>query len=433
MLNLGIAATAGDKTAYSTDQTDVHAINLKGTIILDDDTHFRISYGGGVFEDFYGNFTFKAGLPSTGGITDYTKTVNGVVTFGLSGISITIPNLTTWSDTSNSEAFVNAIYASDNLITGSTLNDLVRSRAGDDAFFGQGGNDFFDGGLGTDTAVYTGRFQDYRLIDNVDGTLTVRDLRTGSPDGTDTLVSVENLRFTDKAMSLAKVSVGSPLLQVFVNVLRQEGGSQVSAIINDLTQQVTVGILTQAQAIEQMYDLADASTSVATLAYQFFTGQTPSSGGYDYLVSTTGPNPNNLNSDYYQSFNLENRYINFAVNLGKLGEGKAQFAAAYASKTLFDATKAAYATIFGGVPSDDKVHLLIDSRVDYFAYYGQDGATGIGTKAAMVGWLLAEAVKADIGMYAKANDAFLSDLSGNLGYKADLVGVYGSPSYIVGG
>ncbi len=147
----------------------------------------------------------------------------------------------------------------------------------------------------------------------------------------------------------------------------------------------------------------------------------------------TGPNANNLNSAYYQSFNLENRYINFAVNLGKVGEGKAAFAARYEGLSLFDATREAYATIFGGTPTDAKVHALIDSRVDYFASYGGDGAGGIGTKAAMVGWLLAEAAKADVGQYARANDGFLTDLADGATFAVDLVGVYGKAEYAFAG
>ena len=73
------------------------------------------------------------------------------------------------------------------------------------------------------------------------------------------------------------------------------------------------------------------------------------------------------------------------------------------------------------------------TRADYFAIYGQDGVNGIGTKAAMVGWLMAEAEKADIGMYAKANAAFLTDLADGATFGVDLVGVYGRPEYAYGG
>ncbi len=69
----------------------------------------------------------------------------------------------------------------------------------------------------------------------------------------------------------------------------------------------------------------------------------------------------------------------------------------------------------------------------YIAYYGGDGPNGIGTKAAMVGWLLAEAVKADVGMFAKSNDAFLLDLADGATFAVNLVGTYGSTAYIYTG
>lgn len=194
-------------------------------------------------------------------------------------------------------------------------------------------------------------------------------------------------------------------------------------------------------ALNNIIQTAGATASVATLSYEFFTGQAPSAGGMDFLVSPAGPNVNNLNSAYYQTFGLENRYINFAVNLGKLGAGASSFLAHYGSLSLFEATRQAYATIFGAAPSDTKLHAILDpttvlngvtySRSDYFAYYGLDGPNGIGTKAAMVGYLLAEAVKADLGTYALSNDAFLSDVAlHNAAFGVDLVGAYSQPQFV---
>ncbi|MDG2521181.1 FG-GAP-like repeat-containing protein [Caulobacter segnis] len=185
-----------------------------------------------------------------------------------------------------------------------------------------------------------------------------------------------------------------------------------SALATDLSAKVSAGALTQAAAIAEIVKAADQTTSVATLSYLFFTGKIPSVGGIDYLVSASGPNPNNLNSAYFQSFNLENRYINFAVNLGRDGEGKAAFQTEFGSLSLFDATKKAYAEIFGGTPTDAKVTALLSGGRDaYFASYGGDGLTGQGTKAAMVGWLLAEAEKGDLGVMARSNAAWLTDLA----------------------
>ncbi len=213
-----------------------------------------------------------------------------------------------------------------------------------------------------------------------------------------------------------------------------------------LAQQVDASTLTLSQAQAEIGKMVVATTSVANLAYAFFTGATPSSGGLNFLVSPTGDNGNNLNSAYYQSFTAENRYINFAVNLGKFGEGQTRFAAAYGALDLKAAATKAYVEIFGFAPAAGIIDSILDgqvpngaggtySRAEYFAYYGTDGLTGIGTKAAVVGWLLNEAAKADLGVYAKANDALLADLAadGQAAFNVDLLGVYGpQPTFAAG-
>ena len=178
---------------------------------------------------------------------------------------------------------------------------------------------------------------------------------------------------------------------------------------------------------------AGATTTVALLAYEFFTGATPSGPGLDYLVSPEGPNSNNLNSAYYQSFSLENRYINFAVNLGDLGAGQASFSARYAALSLSQVVSDAYTEIFGVAPSAASLNSFVndpvsngvggtETRAQYFAGYGHDD---LGTKAAAVGWLLAEAVKADTGSYATAADTFLTSLIGGTAqFGADIVATH---------
>lgn len=200
-------------------------------------------------------------------------------------------------------------------------------------------------------------------------------------------------------------------------------------------------------ALAQITGTVDATTSVASMTYGFITGSSLTAGGLDYLVSPTGGNPNNLNSDYYKAFSLENRYINFAVNLAKVGEGKAAFAAEYGAGSIFQTFVQAYQKLFGVTKTQqDAVDLLSAdvpdghggtyTRGEYFAAIGHDGGNGIGTKAAMVGWLLAEAVKADLGPYAAANANFLRDVAGD-GFThqtADFLGSYrpGGP-YAPGG
>ena len=294
---------------------------------------------------------------------------------------------------------------------GGDYADKLTGDAGNNVIGGYNGDDVIDGGGGVDTVFMRGYSSDFAVGWTVNGWQVfdrrayATPLTNGSTyDGVDLVKNVEFIQYYDKTVAL-----GDGMTFVVGNILRQKGAS---AIATDLSSKLSSGAMTATQAVADLVDKAGASTSVATLSYLFFTGRLPGEGGIDYLVSPTGPNANNLNSAYYQSFNLENRYINFAVNLGKVGEGNARFTADYGALSLFDATKKAYATIFGGAPTDAKVTALLSGGRDaYFSAYGGDGANGIGTKAAMVGWLLAEAKKADLGVMARSNDAWLTDLA----------------------
>lgn len=327
------------------------------------------------------------------------------------------------------------------LLIGNALINRLEGGGGDDRLIGGAGDDVLVGGEGRDIAVYDDApASQFTWSSNLDGSWTVRDQRVGSPAGTDKLVGVEVLSFLDQQITLPFIAPVGPIDEAFRNVLRHAAiSAEDIAFATGLNSQVSSGALPLAAAIGRIVDWADDTTSVASLSYQFFTGATPSSGGFDYLVSPTGPNPNSLGSAYYQSFSIDNRYINFAVNLGAGGEGRAAFQAEYGGKTLFEATRTAYTEIFGGAPSDQKVRDLLDatvtsggqttSRAQYLALYGGDGLEGLGTKAAMVGFLLAVAAIEDVGTYGLSNEAYLTDLADGAAFSVDLVGVYGRPEF----
>jgi Ca2+-binding RTX toxin-like protein len=274
-------------------------------------------------------------------------------------------------------------------LVGGGGDDTLDGGADGDSFIGGGGNDSIVGGAGDDVVIYTGARSDYRIDRMANGATRVTDIRTAATDGVDTVFGVERFTFSGGTVSEAALYAGT--------------------------------------------------TSVATLSYQFFTGKTPTAAGYDYLTNST-VNQNDLNDPYYAQFNVENRFINFAVNLGKLGEGAAKFQADYGGLSLADATAKAYTAIFGAAPAAGKVAEILSSQVapnvtraDYFAAYGLDGANGIGTKAAAVGFLLVEAQKAGIGPYASANANFLADVSdGGALYNVDLLTAYATPVQTAG-
>lgn len=307
-------------------------------------------------------------------------------------------------------------------IRGTNRTERFNAGRGDDIIIGGGGGDYIDGAEGFDIAQFQFAAARYDVSQTSSG-WSITDRQTGQADS---LINIEALRFQD-GLKLLAPTLPDAYLAPAAGILRLSPGDTRS--LSALTTLIEAAA-SAPTALSAILALATSTTSVATLSYQFFTDRTPSSGGLDYLISPAGANANNLNSPYYQNFNLENRYINFAINLGRDGDGKAWFAQEYGSLTLSAATKKAYGEIFGRDPSDSKVAALLDGRVAYFAAFSGDTQDGIGTKAAMVGWLLATAAKESLGQYAHANNAYLATLADGQGdYAVDLVGQFGKPEF----
>ena len=85
-------------------------------------------------------------------------------------------------------------------ITGTSGNDTLIGGAGDDTLIGGGGDDFMNGGSGKDTAVFSGSILNYTFVKQGAQTWYVTD-HVGT-DGTDHLVNIEILKFTDATIML---------------------------------------------------------------------------------------------------------------------------------------------------------------------------------------------------------------------------------------
>ena len=81
---------------------------------------------------------------------------------------------------------------------GSRYADILIGDGRDNTLEGGAGNDIIDGGAGKDAAIYRGVSSDYSWRYNSNGTVKV-----SGPDGTDTLLNVEVLRFADTSVTLA--------------------------------------------------------------------------------------------------------------------------------------------------------------------------------------------------------------------------------------
>lgn len=262
-------------------------------------------------------------------------------------------------------------------LLGTNGHDIMKGYAGDDVITGLGGNDTLDGGAGSDTAVFIGNFADYTIVTGAGNITTITDTMAGR-DGVDSVVNIEFYKFADQTVAAGVTAI--------------DWKTDVSSL------ELVAGI------------------------YQFFTGKAPTAAGFQYLISSTDNNAD-LNDPFYTAFNTENRYINFANNLGAFGEGKDAFVAKYGSLTLAQTIQSAFEEIIssaavtgsGGDPAQS-LSFFNNSISFYTAVANErvvsaDISLDLAVKVVAVGSILNEAMKANLGLYSNAVDVIANEIS----------------------
>ena len=90
--------------------------------------------------------------------------------------------------------------------TGSSSNDELTGSSSNETFFASEGSDTINGKGGNDTSVYSGKFSDYSFT-REGNSLAIADQRTGKKDGTDSLLDIEYIQFSDQKVEESKVDV----------------------------------------------------------------------------------------------------------------------------------------------------------------------------------------------------------------------------------
>lgn len=94
--------------------------------------------------------------------------------------------------------------------TGNAAANVITGNKGANVLDGKGGNDTIDGGAGDDTAVFSGKTSDYQITVLSATSARLVDTRAGSPDGTDTILNIEHVRFADQILDFSKLQSTPP-------------------------------------------------------------------------------------------------------------------------------------------------------------------------------------------------------------------------------
>lgn len=217
---------------------------------------------------------------------------------------------------------------------------------------------------------------------------------------------------TDEEM-MARIQQSLGSIRTVKEHLGTDGGLSVSLNLGDAINRFVGGITSKEEFEKELTKAVLPTTGVAHSVYKYFTGSPPTEAGMEYLIDSAS-NPNDLTDPYYQKFSVENRFINFAVNLGKEGEGRAKFEADYAALTFRESVSKAYGEIIGfdnasnyGVDVE-KALAYIESQQAYFEALGGDP---IGAKAAMIGYVISVGHAQEVGDY---HQSLLLNVGANL-------------------
>ncbi len=85
-------------------------------------------------------------------------------------------------------------------------SNIKSSTSGNDSLTSSSNNELFDGGEGSDTVIFNGKFSNYSFT-RISTSLELDDQRTSTNDGTDTLQNIEYIQFSDQTVEESKVDV----------------------------------------------------------------------------------------------------------------------------------------------------------------------------------------------------------------------------------
>ena len=243
-------------------------------------------------------------------------------------------------------------------------NDQLLGYIGIDILIGGAGDDQIDGGTDTDTAVYSGNRADYAITQNAIDSLSLVDLRAGSPDGSDTVTAVELFAFSDGTLTEAALLNQGPTITsdgagdaASISVI--ENGTTVTTVTAsdpDLGQTLAFGIIGGADASLFMIDSTTGILAFASGPDFELPGDAGADNTYDVTVQVSDGNGG-----------IDTQTISVAVS--NLNEAPTDITLSAATIT----ENAANGTLIGLLTATDPDHggaltfSLVDNAADRFA------------------------------------------------------------------
>ena len=184
---------------FNVGNQDVDLVDLSGFYLLDYNINSnRIYLSISIDNDRQAWYLYGSGFNSdlTRGFCDSLSIRSQYYgSFTVEGFSWNLSeNLTSWELTQLWGKDSDTVY-------GSEYSDSLNTLSGSDVIYPGGGNDLINGGTGFDKVILTGNHSSYKITKS--GTQTIiKDLRSGSPDGENSLYNIEEVQFNNRTLGI---------------------------------------------------------------------------------------------------------------------------------------------------------------------------------------------------------------------------------------
>jgi Ca2+-binding RTX toxin-like protein len=284
-------------------------------------------------------------------------------------------------------------------VIGGAGNDQIKGNAYANVATGGLGDDTIDGGTGVDVAVFSGTRANYTIT-----TIAPTKYEVSGPDGHDTLLNIDRLRFSDQFVDVTPLGQAST---AYSGVLR---ATLPDANANSIEAVIGTAQLSLASYVSQLIEQAKDSTIPALIVPQFIEGATPTSARLDALAAFCV-----VQHAYYTQMGVGNPDLGPYEALGMGFAETSQFAQMFGTlnDTAFITTN--YSDAFGRAPTMAQISHF-QRQIDYFSnlYTGVGIATDIAhvrAKGAALGQMLGFAAEETENDYVDAATGFLLDAS----------------------
>lgn len=171
-----------------------------GNVTVATSSHIQIAYGGHV-QNYYGSgFTYNDYTVTGGTVYSSNHYAFGQKIYEIVGGNYSAVTIANHINSGNIGALFTYVFAGADTLHGSSQNDVINGYAGDDRINGGSGNDLLEGGAGIDVVISSGARSQYTLTKTSNG-YQLQD-NTYNRDGTDTLISIERIQFSDTKIAL---------------------------------------------------------------------------------------------------------------------------------------------------------------------------------------------------------------------------------------